>query len=372
MFSESSRLHAAGIPSSEGFDSNPPRAAGNAGEVLLHNGEVLHTASDLTFPSRQGLGFTFNRTYRSHLAYSGPLGKSWDHNHNQRLVLNGVTPEKATCAEWHTGSRTIKFTKTANVWKPESGAFYKLAFKDKNGFIETPQLLRYTFGPSQGDDSRLRIETISTRHGGHSNTVQRYVYGAGSDRLDEVIDPYGNHIRFVHDETGLLKEISSGDVRVVFTHAGDNNLVAVTQSTVMLSLSGKATDLTTRYAYQDKFGIAWLLDRTKNGGEVTVKYQYDLEQTHESFGRVTKTFASPTQQLEPESPCYTFSYAFLRYENLHRVGVQPPRPQPSEEFSFTNQNQNANQPEPLPQKHQIPSQNATWTYSYNDNGQTGV
>jgi RHS repeat-associated protein len=48
-------------------------------------GEFFIQEVDLAFPSH-GLAFSLTRTYRSRLDFNGPMGPSWDHTYNQRLV----------------------------------------------------------------------------------------------------------------------------------------------------------------------------------------------------------------------------------------------------------------------------------------------
>lgn len=67
----------------------PERAPGPAGgDPVLGDGEFIQSSTDLEFPGF-GLRYEFKRTYRSRMAYLGPLGHGWDHNYNRRLVGPG-------------------------------------------------------------------------------------------------------------------------------------------------------------------------------------------------------------------------------------------------------------------------------------------
>ncbi|MCP4217510.1 MAG: RHS repeat protein, partial [bacterium] len=70
------------------IDSEKPNPALNSSigpNVYLHSGEFFHAESDMAVPGR-GFGFIFSRYYDSQSLYSGPLGWSWNHNFNIRLV----------------------------------------------------------------------------------------------------------------------------------------------------------------------------------------------------------------------------------------------------------------------------------------------
>ena len=57
-------------------------------EINLANRELMLSRTDLSLRARGGLAFEFRRSYRSYRRYAGPLGSGWDHNHNQRLVMD--------------------------------------------------------------------------------------------------------------------------------------------------------------------------------------------------------------------------------------------------------------------------------------------
>jgi YD repeat-containing protein len=60
--------------------NNPPLY----NNVMLDTGEFVYGETDLSIPGR-GFDFVFQRTYRSQVTYSGPIGWGWDHNYNRRL-----------------------------------------------------------------------------------------------------------------------------------------------------------------------------------------------------------------------------------------------------------------------------------------------
>ena len=55
--------------------NNPPLY----NNVMLDTGEFVYGEIDLSIPGR-GFDFVFQRTYRSQVMYSGPVGWGWDHN----------------------------------------------------------------------------------------------------------------------------------------------------------------------------------------------------------------------------------------------------------------------------------------------------
>ena len=79
------------VEGSSAFSSGPMNA------VSPHNGEICFSAVDLSAPTRGEIGFTFIRTYRSHVNYDGSMGFGWDHNHNIHII--GDTSDIATATK---------------------------------------------------------------------------------------------------------------------------------------------------------------------------------------------------------------------------------------------------------------------------------
>src|SRR5262249_41037527 len=76
----------------QGADSSP-RTKAVAGDPVFGDGEFVTAETDVQFPGEGPLAYQFTRSYRSRVGFLGPLGHSWDHNFNKRLVgRNGGVP----------------------------------------------------------------------------------------------------------------------------------------------------------------------------------------------------------------------------------------------------------------------------------------
>ena len=79
------------LPPSEQWEQNvllyPPHSEVFGGDpVNLFTGNLQVEETDVTIEGR-GLDFTFSRTYRNGTSYDSPLGRRWDFNWNQKIIL---------------------------------------------------------------------------------------------------------------------------------------------------------------------------------------------------------------------------------------------------------------------------------------------
>lgn len=86
----------------ENEDPEPEQQEEGGDPVVLTTGNFVLRATDLRIAGR-GMDFTFDRVYRSGSEVHSDLGRRWDHNWNQRLVIrfenNWVPPYRGPSAE---------------------------------------------------------------------------------------------------------------------------------------------------------------------------------------------------------------------------------------------------------------------------------
>ncbi|HET6408675.1 MAG TPA: Ig-like domain-containing protein, partial [Chthoniobacteraceae bacterium] len=83
---------AATLPAFYILGDNPPPASGDIrlpgtfGTLSAHNGEFRHETIDASLPGRR-MPIVFQRATGGQDLYSGPFGRGWDHNYNQRVIF---------------------------------------------------------------------------------------------------------------------------------------------------------------------------------------------------------------------------------------------------------------------------------------------
>ncbi len=188
--------------------------------VLLHSGEYVHQAVDLHIPGR-GFDFAFSRTYRSQVDYSGPIGWSWDHNYNKRLV---ELPGGAMIYYDGSGRRErFDVDGTRGAYKAPNGWFVKLKrMADGNYRLIFPDRGIQFF------DAYGRLKKIQDRN---RNTMEFFYNIAG--QMSDVMDTMGRPIHFEYypfemaadgksfkKNAGRLKEIRDyKDRKVAYTYS---------------------------------------------------------------------------------------------------------------------------------------------------------
>ncbi|MFH1023454.1 MAG: DUF6531 domain-containing protein, partial [Planctomycetota bacterium] len=256
--------------------------------IYLHNGEFVHTATDLAISTAKGPGFAFTRAYRSQINYEGPLGYGWDHVYFQRLVEKDDDGDGVMDAVFYNGLGR------RDVYRGENGkfvsptGFYDLLERDAAGFART-----------DGSGTVLRYQTLTAR-------PTEYVLVSIADRmgnrmaffynaygqLERVNDSHDRNIVYRYFTaadfggalTGKLKEIEDFSGRkVAFEYnTTTKDLVKVTLPTVPVD-GGGTTAPTTRYAYQGG-SVSYL---AHNLVKITdAKSQEYLENTYTADDRV--------------------------------------------------------------------------------------
>lgn len=194
---------------------------GPGNSVVPFSGEFINTETDLTLPSRGGLGFSFIRTYSSYSRSDVGMGLGWRHNYDlwlsrgrEQIIL-------------HLNSRDIVFQKSSEKWISGQGDFYELQEKeDGTIYVFTSDLTRYKFEKTDRSASILRLAEVASRHGKWTRNTIKLSYLQNSDRIDFVTDPFGKKINFYYNANGYLVAVATPFSFVKFTY-NDNLLIKV-------------------------------------------------------------------------------------------------------------------------------------------------
>lgn len=370
MFADWARTQLGGVESLQELDTDQSARSGPDGEVLLHSGELCFQQIDHSLPSRSGLGFTFARVYRSHVDYNGPLGLGWDHNHNQRLILDGDSTDTATRADWYSGQRRISFYRKGNTWLAEKGAFYGLSLNDKQAVIETPTLNHLIFERAlaqQQGTQRWRIKMIATRHDAWRANTMRYVYDG--DRLSSIVDPYGNEIRLHYDEAGLLRQLRHRSFVVQYGYDNLGRLNSVATQAVACSVED-AIEIEQTFEY-DKFGDSnrsWLVSATPPGGSPRKSILYEREADSPDFGQVLEVRFFKHAQSDELLTTWKINRLPDEIANTCTIQVTAPEPIPVEVYTYRTTGAKRRHCDRMPMARRIPARDATWTLNYNHDG----
>ena len=367
MFAPWRRLYVEGSETSAETDAAPPPRGGPDSEVILGNGELVLSQTDLRLPQRGGVSFSLVRYYRSQVDYHGPLGPGWDHSCNQRIVAEGLGLQPK-CLVWYTGQRAVRFTRQGQDWVPEPGAFYRLEMERDKIVVETAHRMRLEFEPAQ--ERRIgpqgwRIARIAGRHDNWQANVLTFRYWPGSDVLREVEDPFGNRVRFVHDAHGRLSAVECNGLGVVYQYDQSGRLSAVTVPRVAVRLAS-AEDITWHYSYlRNEGGRNWLHKVIPPGGTSEKVFQYQMTEGKPGYGRVTRvSLCGRDAKIAPEEAVWHFTVE--KKGNNCIVLYQSPAPLPLERWTFPIENGRVSC---YPLSREIAPQNAVWQWKHNVAGQ---
>jgi len=309
--------------------------------IAVQSGEIHLPITDISAPTRGGIGFSFTRTYHSQVDYSGPMGNGWDHNQNLRIVADSEDWATTKTLTLFDGSRAVTFTKNGDLWLPEAGSFLKLEVENDGEFLTITNEVLTSFRFEKAlKPGCWRVAKIVSRIGGGKNSLV-YRYDARSGQLSSVTDPFENQFRFSYTPDGQLAWVQGADQLVLFEYDFHGNLVKTRIPSVALSLKEKS-DLVHEYKYKNQKLIQFF---PKNGGAFT---RFEFE-----GNRVVKAgYYAKNDGLTAE---WKFTY------EPEKTTVQPPAPFPSEEYEFDSSIQNAS----LPIQKNIQAQKAVWKYKFN-------
>lgn len=215
--------------------------------IYLHTGEFFVHATDLIIPGR-GLDWAFVRSYRSQIAYDGPLGYGWDFNWNARLSASG-----SNVLYFDGTGRRETFTRTGpTTFSSPAGMFSTLTQNGDGSFtLRAPDGGVTGFHALDGTNLQGVLQNIADRFG---NSLTAAYDNQGL--LTSVTDTVGRLITLQYDAaTGRLSSFTdfSGRMVVFTTISGD--LIAVRSPVVTGTPNGNNFPFgkTTHYAYSSGF-----------------------------------------------------------------------------------------------------------------------
>jgi RHS repeat-associated protein len=256
-------------------------------------GEFVLEETDLAFPSF-GVPFALRRTYRSRIDYSGPLGPSWDHTYNQRLLnaprvaIGSTDPLPVASVEIGDGSIPVPVVSVTTCGPSvllSTGEGTTIRFNEiatnagTHSYWSSAALLTLTGtdGPS-GPTWTLQSPGGDVRHFDAVGRLVQWVDANGiglslvwsgtaeTARLDSVTDSAGRLVTFEYDSTGHLERVAAA-----------------------------GTQLEATYSYLANGA----LDTAHRADGHSERYEYDVDPARERFDWI------PEQQLRPacEAAC---------------------------------------------------------------------
>ena len=334
-------------------DSYEPRESGinyfggPGADIILYSGEFIQNVTDMSYPTRGGLGFAFRRAYSSRTDYSGPIGNGWDFNYNARLILDAATIEAATRGELIVNGTLHKFTKNGGSWGSAAGNFYRLEYENGKINIYDRQLFRMEFEKSSENIHGWRLKALASRHSSFVANRVELTYQKKSDRLERILEPYGNQINVIYDKDGRIIQLVSPTNAVAYSYDSIGNLCNVKSASAALSLS-QASHVEIRYGYELVNGKMLLNSRIINNAEAWYSVNYDQTGRVISIGDKSK-----------EIDC---TWRFSREDNS--LTVIPPSPGVKTIFVFEDNGNNKD----LPSKYIIPALQSVDQYVYTGSG----
>jgi RHS repeat-associated protein len=297
---------------------NPDADSWSAGYVAtgvyLHTGEFFAKATDLRIPER-GLDFVFRRSYRSQIAYNGPLGPGWDFAFNARLVPSG-----SNVLYFDGTGRQETFTRIdATRFTSPPGLFSRLTQIAGGSFsLRSPAGTIESFHALDGSNRQGSIESITDRNG--NQMVMNY---DAQGLLITITDPVGRLITLTYDILGRLATLTDLTGRtVVYGHDANGDLVSVRSPVVTGTPNGNdfPSGKTTQFVYSSGQADARanhnllqiIAPREFGGGPPVLQNTYGSTPGAFDFDRVTaQTIGGTNVTGVAAGGSQTFGYASL-------------------------------------------------------------
>ncbi len=304
--------------------------------VALYNGSLQFSETDLTIPGR-GFDWSFERTYRSDVSETGPLGHNWDFNYDRHLVE--VTTQDLPAIQVALPSakvgdvvrqdgldRTDLYVQNPDgSYTAPAGYFTQLVRNADGSFAErdsTGMVVQYGVPAADGT---APMTSMTDRNG---NTMQFQYNGLG--QLVRVLDTLGRPINYIYDtdpnsaSDGLLIAVQDFTGRTISFHydaAGD--LVGVTSPAVTGTPTGNdfPQGKTEAYTYSSGFSDEALdhdlltitsPDEVADGGPPRIALTYGTNPQLPSYDRVISQMQGGTNASGvPSGGVLTYQYQFL-------------------------------------------------------------
>ena len=304
--------------------------------MALYNGSYQDSVTDLTIPGR-GFDWSFQRTYRSDVSETGPLGHNWDFNYDRRLVA--VTLQNLPAIQL-----AIPFAKPGDVVRQDglnrtdlyvqnpdgsytapAGYFTSLVRNDDGSFDErdaTGVVVHYSVPAADGT---APMTSMADRDG---DTMQFQYNNLG--QMVRVLDTLGRPINYIYDTDptsgtdGLLIAVQDFTGRTISLHysaAGD--LVGVTSPAVTGTPTGNdfPQGKTEAYTYSSGFSDERLdhnlltitaPNEVADGGSPDVVLTYGTDPTLTTYDRITSQQEGGTDANGvPSGGTMTYQYQYL-------------------------------------------------------------
>ncbi|MCZ6674560.1 MAG: DUF6531 domain-containing protein, partial [Verrucomicrobia bacterium] len=188
-------------------------------QVGLNAGEMNVEKTDLTIQGVGNIHFKMTRSYRSQLAYDGPLGYGWDFRYNERLFIQENGDAHHLNGQ---GGLLIWISTSPSTFKSPTGHFGTLrkntdgsfSSRDPDGFKHhfTDQGRLSSLEDCWGNtltltyDQRGNIQHIFDPYGRRIDFG--YAPVAGVDRLQQVRDYTGRTLVYNYNQKGNLTEVT--------------------------------------------------------------------------------------------------------------------------------------------------------------------
>lgn len=321
---------------------------GPNGSVIPFSGEFTDSADDLVGLERGGIGFRLQRRYLSFSKYDCGFGRGWNFNYNAGIVIEGEDCRKASQLTMFIGAREIRFTRNAQVWKPEPGMFFRLEFVKDRIFAYTPDLRRYEFELAKEQIpgvQRWRLAKIAARHNQYRANYLTISYLPNCDRIQELVDPFGEKFHFIYDGAGHIRQIASQKQYAEYDYDAAGNLVKVRYAPIKLSLAGSDFQPEIEYHYSNE-KAPLLVGKRSTSQKFRLLVDYDQQARVRRAGFVA----------DDQKQMWSFEYC---PQNV--TVVQASQPSPEVRYTFIGTSHPS-----LPGTFEIPAQQAKWHYTFNE------
>lgn len=283
--------------------------------VHLHTGELTVSSTDLALRGR-GLDWALSRTYRSQVAYDGPMGRNWEGSFNARLVPLGID-----ALHFDGSGREERFFRVDSTHFDSPPGRYAVLSENADGsfVLRDPRGTRYEFHAFDASNVEGVLEGVEDRNGNRISFLYDH-----QGLLVSVVESLGREIGFAYDASGRLTSVTDFSGRtVVYAYDAAGRLTSARTPTVTGTPNGNdfPAGKTTRYAYSSGFADPRLVDDLLSitspaegtAGPASVEVQY-FDDTAPAFdvGRVqTWTIGGTNASGVPAGGTLTFSYESL-------------------------------------------------------------